>query len=282
MEKNMLKDEDYKELCCAFDFDFYKQKPDRPEVKGRIKINEMLSQIDRLYSRENFAQVKKVLEEYINEAESLCDYEGELSAVNEIIGCFRMSGDAQNGIKAVDRCFELLKITAPGDSVSTGTILINAATALCEFGKPGEALEVYKEACRIYSRRIPAYDEHFASLYNNMASAYDRTSDFEDAEKYYKAAISVLDKHKSQNCVLDKAVSYLNLAQLYNAQDAEDKRTKECADEAMKILDSEDIERDFYYAHTARKCAGGFSYLGYFLFASELNERADKYYNERS
>ena len=277
----MLKDDDYKEPRCAFDFDFYKDKKERPEIKGRIKVGEMLSQVDRLYSREDFDRVEKVLDGYISEARALGDCEGELSAVNELVGCLRMSGKAEKGEKTVERCFELLAITGQDDTTSGGTVLLNAATALCAFGKPKKALETYKEACRIYSRHLPPEDERFAGLYNNMASAYESTGGYAEAEKYYKAAIKVLDLYNTQNCLLDKAVTYLNLAMLYNAQGSCDGRMEESAKEAMKILDS-DMEREFYYAHTARKCAGGFSYLGYFLFASELNERADKYYNERS
>ena len=277
----MLKDDDYKEPRCAFDFDFYKDKKERPEIKGRIKVGEMLSQVDRLYSREDFGRVEKVLDGYISEARALGDCEGELSAVNELVGCLRMSGKAEKGEKTVERCFELLAITGQDDTTSGGTVLLNAATALCAFGKPKKALETYKEACRIYSRHLPPEDERFAGLYNNMASAYESTGGYAEAEKYYKAAIKVLDLYNTQNCLLDKAVTYLNLAMLYNAQGSCDGRMEESAKEAMKILDS-DMEREFYYAHTARKCAGGFSYLGYFLFASELNERADKYYNERS
>ena len=277
----MLKDDDYKEPGCAFDFDFYKDKKERPEIKGRIKVSEMLSQVDRLYAREDFERVEKALDEYINEARALGDCEGELSAVNELVGCLRMSGKAEKGEKTVERCFELLALTGQDDTTSGGTVLLNAATALCAFGKPKKALETYKEACRIYSRHLPPEDERFAGLYNNMASAYESTGGYADAEKYYKAAIKVLDSYNTQNCLLDKAVTYLNLAMLYNAQGSCDGRMEESAKEAMKILDS-DMEREFYYAHTARKCAGGFSYLGYFLFASELNERADKYYNERS
>ena len=47
---------------------------------------------------------------------------------------------------------------------------------------------------------------------------------------------------------------------------------------AEEILDREDLEHGYYYAHTAEKIAGGFGYLGYFLKEAELKERAKEIY----
>lgn len=271
-ETAVIDEFDWKEPRCPFDFDFYKEKPsDKPT--GHINVGEMISQIDRLYARGDAESAARVMEEYAEKAKKYGDINGELSAVNELLGNYRMNGKKEKGLAAAERCFELLKAAQIGGSVSAGTILINLATALCAFGENEKALRCYTDACRCYGANMPADDLRFAPLYNNMASVYEKNGDFGSAETYYKRAAEILSAHpgKSEN-LLDLAVSFINLAQLYQTLDPADERIAEYAEKAMEIFGREEIPHNYYYAHTAGKCAGAFGYLGYFAFENELKE----------
>ena len=273
----MLDKKDYMEPMCPFDRDFHKDvNTNKP--KRRINVGEMISQVDRLHTRNDKDGAIRVLEEYRRTAEDYGDFDGELAAVSELLGSYRITRQEENGMRTADRCFELLKLSGIGGSVSAGTILVNCATMLSSFGKTELALKCYTDACRCYSNHLPAEDIRFAALYNNMASVYEQSGETENAEKYYKTAVAVLLKNSDkQDCLLDLSVTYINLAQLCLAMENYD-GVEEYVKKAEDILDSESMVRDYYYAHTAEKLAGGFGYLGYFMKEAELAERAREIY----
>ena len=273
----MLDKKDYMEPMCPFDRDFHKDtKANKPA--RRISVNEMIGQVDRLHARNDKDGAIRVLEEYRRTAEAYGDHDGELAAVSELLGSYRITRQEENGMRTADRCFELLKLSGIGGSVSAGTILVNCATMLSSFGKTELALKCYTDACRCYSNHLPAEDIRYAALYNNMASVFDQSGETENAEKYYKTAVAVLLKNlDKQDCLLDLSVTYINLAQMCLAMENYD-GVEEYVKKAEDILDSESMVRDYYYAHTAEKLAGGFGYLGYFMKEAELAERAREIY----
>lgn len=273
----MLDKKDYMEPMCPFDRDFHKDTKAKKTTR-RISVNEMISQVDRLHARNDKDGAIRVLEEYRRTAEDYGDYDGELAAVSELLGSYRITRQEENGMKTADRCFELLKMSGIGGSVSAGTILVNCATMLSSFGKTELSLKCYTDACRCYSNHLPAEDIRFAALYNNMASVYEQNGETENAEKYYKTAVAVLLRNSDkQGCLLDLSVTYINLAQFCMAKD-DYAGVEEYVKKAEDIIDSESMVHDYYYAHTAEKLAGGFGYLGYFMKEAELAERARKIY----
>jgi len=194
----------------------------------------------------------------------------ELSVCSELLGFYRMWGRREPFETVYERTAELLRQVDPGP-VSRGTILINAATALVAFGRTAEAMPLYRQAQECYRRAVPAGDFRIAALCNNMASAHQTMGEYALAEELIQKAVAVL---KGLAHHPDVATSYVNLAQLYAAQDTADPRIGECLDAAMAALDDPEAVWDGYYAHTARKCAGGFAALGRGEQARELEERA--------
>ena len=47
-----------------------------------------------------------------------------------------------------------------------------------------------------------------------------------------------------------------------------------CMEQAEKLLNSEAVPRDAYYAFVCEKCAPVFGHYGYFMQEAELNRRA--------
>lgn len=280
----MLDEFDYKESCCPFDTDFYREKTTAvPEHGKRINTGEMVARIDRLNSRGDKQAVGRVLCEYAENARQLGDIYGELTVVNEMMGHYRMTSQREKALESVERCFELLKLTGTSGSVSAGTILLNAATVMSAFGKSAEAIRCYTDACRCYAAHLPPEDMRYAGLYNNMAAAYADTGEVTHAKAYYLKALEILGAHNDMySCRLDMAVTYLNLALLCSGTEPESESAGEYAEKATEMLDDCYSEADGYYAHTIEKCAGGFDALGYFVYAETLRERLQDWYRERN
>ena len=198
----------------------------------------------------------------------------ELSLCSELMGFYRMRGCREGFFPVWERTLELLDEVRPAQP-SRGTILINGATGLVAFGEAETALPYYQEAWGCYLRSLGADDLRFAALFNNMAAAFESRGAFDRAEEHIRMALSVLEKHPHHP---DVATSYVNLAQLYARRDPADHRVGECLDAAMAALDDPETVWDGYYAHTARKCAGGFDDLGQRDRGNELRERADILY----
>ena len=109
----------------------------------------------------------------------------------------------------------------------------------------------------------------------NAAAALDALRRPDEAERYMLRA---LENQKKRPGDLDLAVTYVNLAQHYAAQDENDARIAACLDKAMERMDSPDAVWEYYYAHTARKIAPALEALGRADAARDLRERADIIY----
>jgi len=241
----------------------------------RIPLDEVIAECDRLFNSEKTEELGEHLRKWRAKAHELGDKNGELTMLSEMMGHYRMAGDRERGIPAVRDGFALLDQLGIAGSVSAGTILLNGATALQAFGETDEALEHYSEAFRCYGANLDPNDWRFAGLLNNMAAAYAQKEDFERAEAYYNKALAVL---KACNNLMDAAVTYTCLAQLYDRKNHGDPRIQTFLDRAMACFDDPAVTYDGYYAHTCRKCASAFGYFGRKADEDELNGRADALY----
>lgn len=248
----------------------------RKGVRGeRIPLAKVIAECDALFNAERTDELGRRLRFWREEARKIGDRQSELSLLNELMGLCRMTGDKEGGLQAVRDGFRLLTELGIGGSVSAGTILINGATALKEFGFPEEALRHYAEAFRCYGAHLDPKDWRFASLFNNMSASYADTGDLARAEVYCRKALDILAGCGNR---IDAAVTHVNLAQLYHQADPDDPRIQECLKQALDCLNHPDLKRDGYYAHTCRKCASAFGFFGWFRDEIDLNKRADAIY----
>ena len=241
----------------------------------RIPMQEVIQECDRLFNSEKMAELGEHLRKWREEARRIGDREAELGILSELMGHYRMTGDRERGLMAVRDGFALLGQVGIAGSVTAGTILINGATALQAFGDIDGALNYYKEAFRCYGAHLDPNDWRFAGLLNNMAAAYAAKHDVKYAEAYYRKALDVL---KACGNLMDAAVTHVNLAQMYAAEDRADPRIASELELAVACFDDPAAVHDGYYAHTCRKCASAFGPLGFPEVEEELNWRADEYY----
>ena len=242
---------------------------------GHIPLEKIIAECDRLFNLERKEALGEHLRFWRRRAVELGDKKGELSLLSEMMGHYRMVRDKARGLAAVRDGFALIETLGIADTVSAGTIFINGATALQSFGDSNEALRFYQKAEQCYQKNLQPRDEHFAPLYNNMASSCIDAGLFEQAEKYYLQAAEILQR--SHN-LMDLAVTYVNLAQLRDALSPEDEQIEKYLDLAMACFEDKTLSHDGYYAHTCRKCASAFGYFGRFMDEEFLQKKADDFY----
>ena len=244
--------------------------------RGHIPVEEIIRDCDRLFNEENTAGLGEHLRFWRRKALELGDKKGELSMLNELVGHYRMNRDEVRGRAAVEEALALIAALDIAQTLSAGTIFLNCATALQSFGSCQQAAALYQQAEACYQAHLAAEDERFAGLYNNMASVYVDTGAYDSAERCYGRALDILKKSGNQ---MDLAVTYINLAQLYDALDPEDTRIETLLDQAAACFDNAEING--YYAHTCRKCASALGYFGRFADEADLNQKADAFYGRK-
>ena len=246
--------------------------------KSRIAIGQVIEKLDGYLARNDQAAAGRHLAYWTEEARAIGDRRAEFTLVNERIGFCRKNRDRAGALEAAACAVGLVEEMGIDDSVSGATAWINAATAYKAFGMAKEALPLYEKAQKIYLRDLAADDARLGGLWNNYALALCETENYAEAERLLHRAIGVM----MQNRMLpEAAVSYLNLADLYEARDGlEDgaERIEKSLDEAERLLDDVSCPRDGNYAFVCEKSHPVFDYFGRFAFAAELRERAEAIY----
>lgn len=267
---------DYAEPCCCFDASQYTGTPDADPVSDPVSVPEVIAGLDSLNNSGREAEGMAYLEQWLKVCRQKGDWRAELSVLSELLGQYRRRGEREKGIRTVNEAMELLRSHSMGSTVSGATILLNAATTMKCFGLAKESIPVFRHVSRVYADHLDPLDYRFAGLYNNMALSCADIGETDNAEKYYRLAIGILEHIPLQQN--DIAASWCNLAELFDAQDPEDPRIDDCMEKAWENLNAPELPHDGYHAFTISKCAPTFDRLGYFLYAGELKKRAEEIY----
>ena len=267
---------DYQEPCCPFDASAYTGTPDNSPCPVSLPVQDVIRELDGFYAQGREAEAEGFLEAWQQKAKDCGDWRAELSFTSELLGQYRRSANREKGLAAVDHALALIRRHHMGETLSGATVMLNAATTMKCFGRAADSIPLFCHVCRVYAQKLDPMDYRFAGLYNNMALSYADVADYDQAEQYFKLALGVIRHCEAPGN--DMAVTYCNLAEMYDKQNPEDKRVGECVEQAWELLNDPKLPRDGYHAFTISKCAPAFDYLGYFLYAKELKERAAKIY----
>ena len=238
-------------------------------------FSRITAECDRLFNNGDSAGVEALLLKQLALAEDTGDSRLQLFIQSELMGHYRMKGDHGKSQLAVERGLQLLAKMPELDPVSTGTILINAGTALSASGNFDAALELYLQTAQYYAENLDENDPLWAGLFNNMASVYSAGEDIVSAEKYYLKALDILNRNEP---AADIAVSCINLAQLYAASDPSDPMIEIMLSTALDCFNSPTLPRNGYYAHSCLKCASAFGFFGKSDIEADLRSRAKEIY----
>ena len=267
---------DHIEACCIFDSSQYTGIPDAEPCENTIDVPAIIARLDALYAQGREHEAQSFLEERLGEARRIGDWRGELSMLSELLGQYRRSMNEEKGIKCINDALTVIRTHHMGETVSGATVMLNAATTLKCFGRAQESIPIFCHVSRVYSKRLDPADYRFPGLYNNMALSYADAGDYASAERFFKLALKLIAA--IANSGNDMAVTYCNMAEMYAKLDLEDERIYECMEKAWDCLNAPSLPHDGYHAFTISKCAPSFDYFGYFLYAKELKERAEKIY----
>ena len=245
------------------------------EITEKLDFPRITAECDRLFNNGDSTGVEALLLKQLALAEDTGEHSLQLFIQSELMGHYRMKGDHEKSQLAVERGLQLLAKMPELDPVSTGTILINAGTALSASGNFDAALELYLQTAQYYAENLKESDPLWAGLFNNMASVYSAQKDFASAEKYYLKALDILNVNPPTP---DTAVTCINLAQLYASRDADDPMIGIMLSPAQECFDSPALARNGYYAHSCLKCASAFGVFGHDDIEAELKFRAKEIY----
>ena len=265
---------DHNEFCCIFDTAQYTGTPDTEPCPNAVDVPALVREADRLCGAGLETEARDLLEGALSKARGAGDWRSELSVESELLGQYRRTGEADKGLRAVRDALELIRTHRMGRTVSGATVLLNAATTLTAFGRAFDSIPLFTHAARVYADNLDPADYRFAGLWNNMALSYADVGDFESAERSYLLALKTVEK--SEHPENESAVTWCNLAELYGRRDPEDPRIGECVENAWACLSAPGLPHDGYHAFTISKCAPCFDYFGFFLYAEELRERAER------
>lgn len=268
-----LEREDYTDPQCPFCTDMFKKNV------TRIPTGRVISKLDEYFSRNDYDGALRHLLYWLSEAQTEGDSDGEFTVRNELMGLYRKIGQIDKAIEQAQSVLALVAAMQNGNSVTAATAYLNAGTAYKAANMPEKSLEYFKMAKEIYEKELDSNDSRLGGLYNNMALTLCDLGEYDEAISYYEKAIGIMKEQK--NGLLDCAISYLNMADAKEKQlgfeDAESEIT-ELLEKATSALDSDQNERDGYYAFVCDKCAPSFGYYGYFVYENELKERARAIY----
>ena len=267
---------DHNEFCCIFDTSQYTGVPDTTPCPNALSVPLLIQEADELCGEGREQEARNLLETSLTEVRALGDWRSELTVLSELLGQYRRTGEADKGLRTVSEALAVIRAHGMGRTVSGATVLLNAATTFKAFGHAKDSIPIFTHVARVYADNLDPADYRFAGLYNNMALSFDETGDTENAERCFRLALSILEKIGGQEN--DCAVTWCNLAEMYGRRDLEDERIAECLEKAWDCLNAPGLKHDGYHAFTISKCAPTFDYFGFFLYAKQLRERAEKIY----
>ena len=265
---------DHNEFCCIFDTTQYTGTPDAEPCPQALDVPRLIERFDALCNQGREQDARDLLEQALQTAKQGGDWRAELSVTNELLGQYRRTQEKDKALDAVNHALEIIRVHHLGRTVSGATILLNAATTLKAFGHAAESIPI--------APQVQIWDAHnqwhigSGGLYNNMALSYDDIDDVKSAERFFMLALKTIEQ--TDHPENDSAVTWCNLAEMYGKRDLEDERVGDCLEMAWECLNAPGLPRDGYHAFTISKCAPTFDYYGYFLYAKELRERAEKIY----
>ncbi len=271
-----MKDREFLENCGYCPKRQSEKNIDLEPPAEKIDVKQVIKRLDAFFAVENIEGAGRFLNAALADAKRVGDKAAELSILSELMGFHRRTADKAAAISACNDGIALIAELKIGKSVSGATVLLNAATTLAAYGEASRAIPYFEEVLRVYSLNLDPNDYRFAGLYNNLGTAQVSAGNFDEALKYYRAALVLVKKSGNR---MEIAVTNMNLTQLYGEweRDDRDDRVDEHVSAALSELEKAEV-RDGYYAFTCRKCAPTLERLGYFFDAKKLNERADKIY----
>lgn len=263
--------EDYREIKCR---SCSKVDP------GKIDVQRFITKLDDFFSTNDLKGAGEHLKYWETEAKAIGDPRGLLAVLNEEIGYYRRTNEAEPAIRAVFEAKELLDTNKLTENASGAVIYINMATTLSAFGRSEEGLPFYDSAEKIYTERGLESAYEFAALLNNKATALSKLKRYDEAEDCINRAVEILKAEGKHDGEI--AVSLVNLAHvIFDRDGTAYEWVEETLDLAWEYINSPRQPHDANYAFILSKCAPSLRYFKREIEAQALEDVAAEIYGEK-
>ncbi len=232
-----------------------------------MNIEQVLGQLDELFTNHQISQVEPFLAEKIEQAAQEGDKGAVITLMNEMIGHFRETGEFEKSVAYCQQVLLLMQKMGLEGTVSYATTLLNVANAYRAAGLLRESMSAYQTVKMIYEGNVAYNDFRYASLYNNMSLLFQEMGDYESACDCLERALSIATQYS--NARIETAVTYTNLA----ASQLKLERYEEAIanlNRAFAIFEM-DEEPDYHYS-------GALSAMGEAQYLAGNLEESAKYY----
>ena len=247
---------------------------------GRIDVQRFITKLDDFFSTNDLKGAGEYLKYWETEARAIGDTRGLLAVLNEEIGYYRRTNEAEPAIRAVFEAKELLDTNKLSENASGAVIYINMATTLSAFGRSEEGLPLYDSAEKIYTERGLESAYEFAALLNNRATALSKLKRYDEAEDCINRAVEILKAEGKHDGEI--AVSLVNLAHvIFDRDGTAYEWVEETLDLAWEYINSPRQPHDANYAFILSKCAPSLRYFKREIEAQALEEVAAEIYGEK-
>lgn len=233
-----------------------------------MDIQEIFSQIDKLFEENKREEAEKLMQESIARAMEEQDDNSLLQLLNELLGFYRETGRHEEAALIADRSIAQAERMGLSGTIPYATTLLNVANAYRAGGRLEESLEKYLQVQEIYRGQLPPGDMLEAGFQNNLSLLYQEMGEYEKAKECLLRALQVV---KEREPGYELGVTYANLAatcvQLEQLGEA-----REHASKAMEVFGRIGI-RDSHYA-------AALSALGAWRFKRQEYREAEDSYRE--
>ena len=246
------------------------------EAINKVPVLRVINRLDEFFAKNDLAGAAELLCYWSAEAQRIGDKRGLLTVLNEQIGLYRRTAEIDKGMAAIVTALDIIKEQNLTRGESVGTVYINIATTLKAFGDTEGAMKYYNTAEQIFNLTANINDYKKAALLNNMASAYSEIKSYEKAEQNYTTAIGILKKHPEHYG--EVAVTYVNLAHLYESMGKETDLILKTIERAIEFLNKSEDKNSGNYACVCTKCAPSFEYFGFEKEGNYFAAEAERIY----
>lgn len=221
-----------------------------------MNINQVMAELDELFTQERISEVPQFLEEHIEKACAEGAQDVMLTLYNECIGFYRETGQYDKSIESCHKAMELMDKMGLDGTLPYATTLLNIANAHRAAGHLQESLAFYNKVRPIYVAKLKEDDMYFAGLYNNLSLLYQEMGDFAAAKEQLENALEIVTHRKDS--AFEVAVTQANLANTC-IELGQDDEAKARAEESIRIF--EDIGVDDAHYSAALSALGSLYYM---------------------
>lgn len=174
-----------------------------------MNMNQILQKIDTYFAENQGQEAEHFMLDCMEQAVAEADDGALLQLLNELLGYYRETSQAENSYIIAARAIALAEQMGLQESIQYATTLLNVANAYRAGGKLQESLQYYKRVREIYGKSLSPDNLLVASLENNISLLYQEMGEYAKAKECLMKALDIVKEKKAD---FEIAVTYANLA----------------------------------------------------------------------